>query len=398
MRDDLFQPDTYAEVRRPALQASMLPPACYVNPRFHARERTHVFARTWSFIGDDGRIPAPGDYFTIQVAGTDLMVLRDNDGRVGCFANVCRHRGCRLVNGAGNTRLLRCPYHGWTYGLSGELRGAPQMMHSLGFDPAKNGLIPVRLERWGRLLFVNLDAGAGTLADYLGDLQETLGCYGLDHLVCTRRREIDIPCNWKVYYENLMEPYHTPYVHAGGLAEKNEDTGAEMLSGNSGALFGGGGEDAPVRIETGDNYAVLVTRHAGSRALLPGAEPFPAMDTLRGRATQGSQWVYIYPCTTISFQRECVWYNQIVPRGPDAMSLVMGSLFPPATTARHDFEARVEAYYERLDRTADEDLAIVVEQQAGLASPLARAGRVSHLEAICHAQRNWLLDRILCGA
>lgn len=395
MRDELFHADTYAAVRRPLLEASMLPPRCYVDAEFHARERERVFARAWNLVGDVGRIPSTGDYFTIEVAGTDLVVLRGDDGAVRCFANVCRHRGCRLVTGRGNARALRCPYHGWTYGLGGELRGAPQMMHTRDFDAADNGLAPVRLERVGPLLFVNLDAHAADLSDYLGDLARTLACYDLDDLRCTRRREIDVPCNWKVYYENLMEPYHTPYVHAGGLARKNEDAGAEMLSGNSSAPFGAGGRDSPVHIELGENHAVLAARHAGSRALLPGAEPFPAMSTLRGRAREGSHWVYVFPCTTLSLQRECVWYNQIIPRGAHAITLVIGSLFPAATAARDDFEERVQPYYERLDRTAGEDLAIVVEQQAGLASPLARAGRVSHLEAICHAHRNWLLDRVI---
>ena len=395
MRDELFHPDTYADVRRPLLKASMLPPRCYHDAQFHERERERVFARSWSFVGDAGRIPAAGDWFTVAVAGNDLLVVRGDDGEVRCFANACRHRGCRLVSGSGNARTLRCPYHGWTYGLDGRLRGAPQMMHTRGFDADANGLVAVRLERWGPLLFVNPDDRAGDLASYLGALPEMLACYDLEHLACTRRREIDIPCNWKIYYENLMEPYHTPWVHAGGLALKNEDEGAAMLSGNSSELFGGGGEGSPVQLEHGDNHALLVTRHAGSRALLPGAEPFPAMRTLGGRAREGSQWLYVYPCTVLSFQRECVWYNQIIPRGPTEMTLVIGSLFPADTVARDDFATGVQPYYERLDRTAEEDFRIVVEQQAGLASPLARAGRVSHLEAICHAHRNWLLDRLL---
>lgn len=392
----LFDNETYREVRRPsALDARMLPPACYVDPAFHEREMERIFRRAWLFVDHDGRIPNPGDYFTTALGGIDLLVVRDQTGRVRAHANFCRHRGCRLIEGAGNRRHFECRYHGWVYDLSGALRGAPQMHHTPGFDPAQFGLRPVRLESWGRFLFVNFDAEALPLAAYLGDLHGMLAPYNFGDLVLTRRVEIELACNWKVYYENLMEPYHTPYVHAAGLAGKNEDEGARMLSGNARERFGEGGEDALVRIEYGANHAALISRHAGSRGVLPGEEPFPPISGLSGRALEGSIWAYIFPATTLSCQREAIWWNQLIPRGPDKVTLVIGSCFPAETVARPDFARRVEAYYRRLDQTAGEDAVIVAEQQRGLSSPLALAGPVNHLEVICHRHRNWVLDAVL---
>jgi phenylpropionate dioxygenase-like ring-hydroxylating dioxygenase large terminal subunit len=393
-----FAPEAYEDVRRPALAARMLPPGCYVDPDFHDREMARIFRRNWLFLDHEDRIPNSGDYFTTEIAGVGVLVARDEAGTVRAHANFCRHRGCRLVDGEGNACHFQCRYHGWVYDLSGALRGAPQMHHTPGFDAAEFGLRPVRLDRWGGFLFVNFDDAAPGLRAHLGTLHEMLAPYRFDDLVVTRRREIGLACNWKVYFENLMEPYHTPYVHAAGLAGKNEDDGARMLSGNARERFGEGGEGSPVRIAYGPNHAALIARHAGSRGVLPGEEPFPPRPGLAGAAAEGSIWAYVNPATVFSCQREAVWWNQLVPHGPDRTTLVIGSCFPAATVARPDFAARVEAYYRRLDQTAGEDLVIVAEQQAGLSSPLALPGPVNHLEVICHAHRNWVLDRVLDAA
>jgi len=386
---------TLERVRRPVLEAESLPPAWYVSPEIHAREVERVFMRAWNLIGHDSRVKTPGDYAALEFAGVPFVVVRGRDGVVRAFANTCRHKGSRIVSGDGNARAFKCPYHGWVYALDGALTGAPQMEHSKNFERRDYGLVPIRLESWGRLMFVSFDATAPSLMDYLGELPAALAPYNFDDMIEVRRREFEIGCNWKIYYENVMEPYHTPTVHAGGLAGKNEDEGARMLSGNAGELFGAGGEGSPVRLEFGRNHSAIVSRHAGSRGLLPGDEPFPPIRTLAGRTCEGSIWAYAYPSTTISCQREGLWYIEIRPLGPERTALALGTCFPAETVRRPDFGARVEAYYRRLDQTAAEDVDVVLEQQRGLASPLARAGRLSHLEAIPHAFRNWLLDQVL---
>lgn len=392
---DLYDPTAFASLRRSLGEARMLPPAAYVDPVFYAREAHAVFGRKWLFLDHEDRIARPGDYATLTLGGYDVLYARGHDGEVRAFANVCRHRGCRLVDGAGSARHFECRYHGWVYDLSGALRGAPQMHLTPGFERFRWGLVPIRLERWGGFLFVNFDHEAESLRDYLGPLVDRLAPYRFDDLALARRREIALPCNWKVYVENLAEPYHTPYVHARGMAGKNEDEGARMLSGNSRERFGDGGPDAPVRIEWGENFAALVTRHQGSRGVLPGENAFPPREGLAGDAAAGSIWAYVYPSTVISCQREAVWWNQVVPDGPSRSTLVIGSCFPRATAARSDFEAGAEAYYRRIDQTAAEDVAIVEQVQKGLSSPHALAGPLSHLEAICHAHRNWVVDAVL---
>ncbi len=390
----MIAPGFFDKVRKPTLAAEMLPPSCYADPAFFELEKERIFRKVWNFIGHDDQVKAPGDWFTMDLAGVPLIVARGRDGKVRALANTCRHRGCRVVTGSGNGRAFKCGYHGWVYGLDGALQGAPQMDHSQGFKKESYGLFPIRLEQWGRFMFINFDNAAPPLMSYLGELAPKLASYNFDDLVLVRRREVEVGCNWKIYLENVMEPYHTPHVHPTTLAMKNEDEGATIMSGNSGILFGEGGPDAPVKLEFGQNHACLVGRHVGSRGLLPGREPLPPIRTLDGRAKDGSIWSYTYPCTTMSCQREGMWYVEIQPLAVDRSKLVLGTCFPKETTERPDFEARVQGYYERLDVTTAEDLVITEEQQAGVSSPFAQAGRVCHLEAVAHAFRNWVADRV----
>jgi phenylpropionate dioxygenase-like ring-hydroxylating dioxygenase large terminal subunit len=390
-----YDTNFFAKVRQHALEAESLPPACYTDPQFFAAERDAVFMKAWNFIGHDDQVKNTGDYIAFELAGVHVIVARGRDGVLRAFANTCRHRGCRILKeGGGNLRAFKCGYHGWVYALDGRLTGAPLMEHTKGFDKADYGLVPIRLEQWGRFMFVNFDANAKPLKAQLGDLVEKLAPYNFDDMVLVRRREVEVGCNWKVYYENLQEPYHTPYVHPNTLARKNEDEGATMMSGNSGLLLGEGGDNAPVKVETGENYTCLVGRHVGSRGLLPGDEPLPPIKSLEGRTRDGSIWSYVYPATTMSCQREGMWYVEIQPLAIDRCRLVLGTCFPKETVERSDFEERVEAYYKRLDMTTEEDLDITQEQQAGLSSPFARPGRVCHLETMAHAFRVWLAGRV----
>ena len=384
----------FDRVRKPVLEAETLPAACYSDPEFFEIEKKEIFHKVWNFIGHDDQVKAPGDYIAIDLAGVPVIVARGRDGKVRAFANTCRHRGCRVVSGSGNSRAFKCGYHGWVYGLDGKLQGAPQMEHSHGFDKADYGLFPIRLEQWGRFMYVNFRADAPPLAAQLGELPGKLASYNLDDMVLVRRREVEVGCNWKIYLENVMEPYHTPHVHATTLAMKNEDEGATIMSGNSNLLFGEGGDNAPVKLEFGENHACLVGRHVGSRGLLPGEETLPPIKSLAGRTRDGSIWSYTYPCTTISCQREGLWYVEIQPLAVDRSKLVLGTCFPKETTERPDFEDKVQGYYRRLDITTAEDLVITEEQQAGVSSPFARAGRVCHLEAVAHAFRHWVADKV----
>lgn len=380
---DLFEPKYYAGVRQPVEDAETLPPWAYATRAFYDREIERIFKKTWNFVGHAGRIPNVGDYTTLDYAGAGLILVRDRQGRPRAYANSCRHRGAEIVEGSGNCRAFKCPYHHWVYGLDGALTGAPEMEHTPGFDKAGHGLIEVKLELFGQYMFVNFDPNSISLAEYLGDLPQILAPYALDQLKLVRRTEYDVACNWKVYVENFMDYYHTPTVHQKSLAAGN----LSVYHRNPPTAERGKGE-----------YMMLYAKHAGSAALLPGAEGLPAMPALSGRAADGSTYACVFPCTLLANTKDCVWHVEIHPLGPDKIKLAVGALFHPDTIARPDFEEKLPLYYKRWDVSVDEDNVINELQQKGVSSPMAKAGRVSNFEALSHMHRNWVLDRVIGNA
>ena len=378
--EDLFDPSHYGRVRQRVEDATTLPPWAYHDPDFHERERARVFARSWCFVGHAGRVPDAGDYFTLDYAGVRLIVVRGRDGQVRCFANSCRHRGASLLEGEGTCRAIQCPYHGWTYGLDGQLTGAPDMEETAGFDRAENALLALGLESWAGFLFVAFEPAGPSLAAWLGDLPTKLVPYGLDDLVLVHRAEYRVACNWKVYVENFMDYYHTPVVHSASLA--------------SGSLSAYHRKTPAVERGSGQ-YMILYGEHEGSAALLPGAPGLPPLPGLDGRAARGSTYACVFPCTLVACTKDCVWFVEIHPRGPEAIGLGVGLLIPRAEAGRPEIASWLAPYIRRLDVSVAEDNAVNEIQQRGVRSPLALAGRVSRLEALSHAFRNWVLDQVI---
>ncbi len=372
---DLFDPTLYAAVRRPLLEAETLPAWCYTDAAFYRREVERVLLKVWNFVGRADLVPQAGDYMAFDFAGVPVVILRDGAGAVRAFVNSCRHRGTKLLDGRGTCAALRCPYHSWVYGLDGSLQIAPLMEDTKGFDKRDYGLAPIRLESWDGFLFICFDAGAPALMDDLGDLPATLAPYGFADMVCVRRKEYDLACNWKLYVENAMESYHVPTVHGQTLQKQKRDINPPIPSNGA--------------------YCGLYTRHKGSRALMAGETGFPSIPTLSGDTAEGTFYPLIYPSTMFGCTYDCMWWLELHPRGPDRTRLIVGSCFPRATVERPDFAAVVEKYYRRWDVSIPEDNAISERQHAGLTSPYARPGRFSVMEPLVHTIDNWVLDRVL---
>src|SRR5437879_207561 len=127
----------------------------YVSPEILELDIQKVFFTQWLYVGHESQIPKPGDFLTYQVAGESIVVIRTAVGSLHAFFNVCRHRGSRIVQQAcGNIRAFRCPYHSWTYGLDGTLKGAPGMLDQLCKEDYS--LYPVWVESWQGLIYINL--------------------------------------------------------------------------------------------------------------------------------------------------------------------------------------------------------------------------------------------------
>jgi choline monooxygenase len=374
---DIFDPQHYRKVRAPALEAESLPPWCYTAPEFYQREVERIFRKSWNFVGRADEIAKPGDYLVFDLVGQSVIVLRDKAGGIRAFANTCRHRGTRLLSGSGHCRSIACPYHAWVYDLDGTLVAALGMEDAVGFDPAAYGLIRVRIESWAGFLFVAFDDEAPPLASHLGDLPERFAAYKFADMVCVRRKEYELACNWKIYVENAMEDYHTPTVHRQSI----------------------GLQKTALETDKRGEWDAIFMPSPRTIAVLPEdlADAFPRIRDLSGKPAGGTFFTVIYPSTFFATTQDCMWWLQEFPQGPDRTKVVIGSCFPGETAARPDFALKVAKYYRRWDKALPEDNAISERQQAGLSSTLARPGRLSGHEAAVHRIANWVLDRVLDG-
>ena len=370
---DIFDPAHYEKVRLPPLEAETLPPWCYSSEEFYRREMERIFMRSWLIVGREEQVEYPGDYRSVEIAGVPIIIVRGKDKVVRAFANSCRHRGAKIVEGEGNCKTFSCPYHSWVYDLDGRLRGAKGMEKTQHFEFGDYGLLPVRLEIWGGFIFVNFSKDAVGFREWIGDLHGRVESYNFENLRCTRRVECEIACNWKAYIENAMEEYHLPTVHRATINQ------LEMRH----------------RVEpTKGQYCVIVEEHESTRAILPGQSGFPFIPTLEGAAAKGTHYVQVYPNLNFMATKDCLLYIEIYPLAVGRTKLVVNSLFPKQTIARDDFDEVVERYYHRLDESVPEDLEIGGIQQKGLSSPLARPGRMSSEEPLIHHIANWVLEQV----
>jgi choline monooxygenase len=200
---------------RDIARASTLAASLYWSKETFEGEKAKIFSSTWQLVGHVRQAAQPGDYFTFDLIGEPLLIVRGDDGIVRGFYNVCRHRAGNPASGCGNRKLFRCGYHGWTYRLDGALLVTPEFDGVQDFDPQEYGLSPVRTEEWFNLIFVNLDPEAPPLSECLGELPAQAEKFDFASMKFSECRTYEMKCNWKTYVDNYLEGYHLPSVHPG---------------------------------------------------------------------------------------------------------------------------------------------------------------------------------------
>jgi phenylpropionate dioxygenase-like ring-hydroxylating dioxygenase large terminal subunit len=194
-----------------------------ISPSYYERERDAIFARSWLNVGRIEQLARVGSYFTreIDAARTSVIIVRAPDG-VRAFHNICRHRGNKLVwqdypgeETSGTCRQFTCKYHGWRYGLEGELNFVQQEGEFFDLDKSDYGLAPVRVDTWEGFIFVNLDNTDSTpLSDYLGELGKGLAGYPFGEMTQVYKYRAEVGSNWKLFIDAFTEFYHAPVLHA----------------------------------------------------------------------------------------------------------------------------------------------------------------------------------------
>ena len=192
-----------------------LPAKLYFDEKTFRDEKEKIFCRTWQVVGHASQVANAGDYYTTELVGEPLLLVRGSDGQLRGFYNVCRHRAGPPAEGCGSRKLFRCGYHGWTYGLDGSLISSTEMEGAEHFRPEDFALVPVRTEEWFNFVFVNLDDHAVALRESLRELPGQAEKFPFGEMKLFERRTYDMKCNWKTYVDNYLEGYHLPSVHPG---------------------------------------------------------------------------------------------------------------------------------------------------------------------------------------
>jgi choline monooxygenase len=331
----------------PLSDARTIPGSWYTEARVWEHEKRSVFGRTWQVVARASQVERAGQYVTAQIGDEPIVVVRGNDRTLRAFFNVCRHHAAAVMTAPeGCAERLRCPYHGWTYGLDGQLKSTPEIDDTCNFDRAQNGLVPVRVEVWESFVFVCLADDAPSLASDLGALVAQVAPLKLDELHFAERREYVLECNWKVFVDNYLDGgYHVPYLHKGL---------------NSILSF------KDYTIECFDRFCLQSSPIDGNAT---GGETMTA-SVRKGQAL----YYWLYPNLMFNWYEGYLDTNLVVPMGMSRTKVIFDFYFADVSEAS---KARNTRSVEVSERIQDEDHAICESVQRGLSSRAYGAGRLS---------------------
>ncbi len=198
----------------------------YTRPHWFETDQTAIIRRSWQWVCHGEKLRDPGSYVTEDIGGMPIVALRDTDGVLRAFYNVCQHRAHHLVEGEGTIRNLVCPYHAWSYDLTGRLKAARHTGNLENFDPGIIFLDAVQVEEFGGFIYVNLDPTAAPLAEQAGDLGNEIANWApdVDELTFAHRLSYTIDSNWKNVVDNFLECYHCHVAHKDFVSLVDMDT------------------------------------------------------------------------------------------------------------------------------------------------------------------------------
>jgi Rieske 2Fe-2S family protein len=361
--------------RRPFAEARTLPAEAYTSEEVFRIESRELFAKIWLCVGRAADIPQPGDYFTHEVGGDSIIILRGADQQIRALYNVCRHRGARLLDepsGQGLSRIV-CPYHAWTYKLDGALSQVPRMSEDFCRDDFP--LVPVRLGVYEGFIFVNLDPNAEPLERWLEDLPDW-SRFQMPELRCGKRVVYDVAANWKMICENYSECYHCPGVHP-QLFRISDYIARSHRGQEIGRCFNGG----PMVLRDG----VETMSMSGKRTvpIIPGLPP------------DDHRLVYyyvMYPNMLLSPHPDYVLVHTAWPLAPNRTRVVCEWLFTQEAMARPDFDPT--DMVEFWDVTNRQDWGLCERAQLGAQSRGYRPGPYQASEDCVHTFDRWYADRM----
>lgn len=305
-----------------------------------------IIAKTWQWVCHVEKVRNPGDYIAVEVAGKPIAVVRDREGKLRAFWNVCKHRAHHLLEGSGNSTRIMCPYHAWTYKLDGQLVRAPHSETLEDFNAKEICLDQVQVEEFCGFVYVNLDGKARPLSELSGDLETEIRHWApdIDQLTFGKRLTYEIRSNWKNVIDNFLECYHCPTAH------KDFCTLVDM-----------------------DTYKVTTHGIYSSHMADAGKSSNSAYDTSNAKVqTHAVWWLWPNTCLMRYPGRSSMIVLNVIPAGPDltyeTYDFYLETPEPDAT--------EIEAIRYIDEVLQPEDISLVQSVQRGMNTPAFTQGRI----------------------
>ncbi|MCU0794477.1 MAG: aromatic ring-hydroxylating dioxygenase subunit alpha [Akkermansiaceae bacterium] len=376
-----------AAAELPRERSESLPAGAYRDPSFAEFEKREIFAKEWISLCHISQLKKPGDFVRVDLADEPLLVIRGKDDAIRVLSRTCRHRGMDVMPTGfghpdeGNRRVVLCPYHLWSYDLTGKLVGAPEMQQAEGFDRSEVCLHAFRSAIWNGFVFVDLSGQAPPLAERLTDLESRfLGKWDMASAEMVWSAHWDCAFNWKVLVENFMECYHhlgahrktlEPFLPAKGCWTEPENPVFSAMH---------------LPLKASMQEEIRAAGHAET--------PFPVFPGLGLEDCVEWSIYLIYPNGLFFHAPDRFYWYRILPTGPESSSLV-------TTLFVHPSAMEAPGYQETLEREIQagidfhmEDMEMCTATQRGLASAGYAPGRLSHLEETIWQLQRWIAGRI----
>jgi choline monooxygenase len=318
----------------------------YTDPKWAAADLAAIFARSWQWICHVEELAKPGSYVTATVAEMPIAAIRDTDGSLRAFYNVCKHRAHELLSGSGSTRNIVCPYHAWVYDLEGQLRGARRADRMDTFEKSEICLERVQVEEFGGFVYVNLDRSARPLGDQASDLAVEIERWAPDvaELTHAKRLTYDVKTNWKNVIDNFLECYHCHVAHPEFVDLVDMDTYEVRTHGIWSSHFAEAGKRANAAY---DVSGAIVNQHA-------------------------VWWLWPNTCLLRYPGRGNFMVFRILPAGPDRTLETWD--FYLETREPNDAERQSIRYVDEV--LQQQDIALVESVQRGMRTPAFEQGRI----------------------
>ena len=364
----------------PLEQASAMPPQMYQSDEITALEQVNIFDQQWLCAGRSDSIPTAGDYLSYEIGSQPVAVIRQENNSIQAFANVCRHRMMTLLNGTGHCERKRiiCPYHAWSYGIDGQLLGAPHMQHRPGFDKAEYPLRPVRCEVWEGWVYVTLNPEIEPVATLLAELHDVVADYRMADYVQIVQQDHVWDTNWKMLTENFMEGYHLPVTHRGTV--------------------GGHFPVNDTRFPSLPPNPAFTYQYFTKTETAPVGNAHPDNTWLQGDQRRTSILPTVFPSHMYALAPDHLWYLSLQPLGHDKVCIRYGAALAPEVLAASDdpegMKAKVIAF---LDQVNNEDKGVVEGIFRGAQARLSESGPLCWLERENHEFTQYIARHLCDG-